>query len=542
MYYSFYGLKENPFKIVPDHRFLYLSETHKEALAALVYGLEEGHTFLLLTGEVGTGKTIVLESFRINIDKNIRVMVISNPKITVEDFFYSLARRFNLEANSFNKIKVLEHLEMISDKTIANTHHTLLIVDEAQTLSRDLIEEIRLLSNIPSSVLQIFLVGQPELKELLSHREFTSLDQRIGIRCQLRSMDHRETQDYIEHRLKIAGATNYRSIFRQDAFDLIFNYTRGVPRVINNLCDQILITGFSKNVRTIPAYIVKQTIKELDYDGFGHHSKIEKNKFYKLFFTEIKPISIIGRFILLCILIILIVILCWELIFLKHTAPLIYTANLPFVAPAISQNAETAGQTAVSKNNAQDPLPAPIDSPPIKEKNSNTPSVTSIIVSMPIETSIKDEPKQQTSAAPMSQIQADFADNLPMRNGNVSNQTELSLTLSRSPEITIKDEPKQDAATTILSEKLSAPDQRALHKYQTDHVSAPLPVDSFVETVKIKQGDTFGKLITIHYGQFNDAIFRKVTASNPHIKNPDIIHPGEKLNFPQISNDINSVQ
>ena len=252
MYYSYYGLTENPFKIAPDHRFLYLSETHKEALAALVYGLEEGHTFLLLTGEVGTGKTIVLDSFRINIDKNIRIIVIANPKISVEDFFYILSCRFDLGENRLSKARLLEHLEMISNEKPADVRHTLLIIDEAQTFSHDLIEEIRLLSNMPPSVLQIFLVGQPELQELLTQKQVGSLDQRIGIRCDLRPMDRRETADYIQHRLKIAGCKNYRSVFKQGALDVIYTYSRGIPRVINKLCDQVLITGFAENVRQIP--------------------------------------------------------------------------------------------------------------------------------------------------------------------------------------------------------------------------------------------------------------------------------------------------
>ena len=283
MYYSYYGLKENAFKITPDPRFLFLSETHKEALAALVYGLEEGHTFLLLTGEVGTGKTIVLESFRANVDKNVKVILLANPTLSSDEFFYILTRRFGLEGDSLNKARLLDHLETAGDDKVKKTPHTLLIFDEAQALSHDLFEEIRLLSNLNPSILQIFLVGQPEMKERLALKEYKSLDQRIGIRCDLRPMDRSETEAYIQHRLKVAGTNNYRAIFRKDALDLIFTCTGGIPRVINNLCDQVLITGFAQNVRQIPAHIVKKTIDALtgmEADRTGVSNKTASTNFY----------------------------------------------------------------------------------------------------------------------------------------------------------------------------------------------------------------------------------------------------------------------
>jgi type II secretory pathway predicted ATPase ExeA len=494
MYYSYYGLRENPFKIAPDHRFLYLSETHREALAALVYGLEEGHTFLLLTGEVGTGKTIVLDSFRINIDKNIRVIVIANPKISGEDFFYILARRFDLEGNRLSKARILEHLEMISNERAADAPHTLLIIDEAQTLSHDLIEEIRLLSNMPPSVLQIFLVGQPELKELLAQKQFRSLDQRIGIRCDLRPMDRRETEDYIQHRLKVAGCKNYRSTFRQDALGVIYTYSRGIPRVINKLCDQVLINGFAENVRQIPEHIVKQTIKEIATDGTRPHQET-KNYFYKLLFTEIKLFSVIVRILLFFILTLLAAILVMDLMLDEpKTFSLARHPGGSLYEPRASQNAEPVKQSIEIEKKNQSPIPTDVTSLPIKKETISNPPVTSV-------------------------------------------------TASITPEASVKNKLEQSNPTAVIPEKQAAPVQQSLQDAPPRlMLPSPSPAVPEIGTVMVKQGDSLSRLIQTYYGEFNDTIFRRVAESNPQIKNPDTIYPGDKLNFPKISDATNSGQ
>jgi type II secretory pathway predicted ATPase ExeA len=494
MYYSYYGLSENPFKIAPDHRFLYLSETHREALAALVYGLEEGHTFLLLTGEVGTGKTIVLDSFRINIAKDIRVIVIANPKISGEDFFYILSRRFNPEGSRLSKAQILEHLEIISGGKAADARHTLLIIDEAQTLSHDLIEEIRLLSNMPPSVLQIFLVGQPELQALLTQKQFRSLDQRIGIRCDLRPMDRRETEDYIQHRLKVAGCKNYRAIFKQDALDVIYTYSRGIPRIINKLCDQVLITGFAENVRQIPEHIVKQTIRELATDGTKPHKETKKYFFYKLLFREIKLFSVIVRILLFFIIILLAAILVMDLMPVKsNPLSLKHSTTVSFAEPRAGQNVEPVQQSIEMGNNTPSTAPADVTDQPIKKETISAPPATSV-----------------TSVI--------------------------------TPEASVNNKPEQPDPTVAKADKKASPLLQSLPEAPSSLMPSSPPAVPEIGIVSVKQGDSLSRLIQTYYGQFNATIFKRVTELNPHIKNPDTIHPGEKLNFPKISDATNSGQ
>jgi general secretion pathway protein A len=556
MYYSYYGLTENPFKIAPDHRFLYLSETHREALAALVYGLEEGHSFLLLTGEVGTGKTIVLDSFRINIANDIKVIAIANPKISGEDFFYILSRRFNPEGSRLSKAQILEHLEIISNEKAADAHHTLLIIDEAQTLSHDLIEEIRLLSNMPPSVLQVFLVGQPELQELLAQKQFRSLDQRIGIRCDLRPMDRRETEDYIQHRLKVAGCKNYRSIFRQDALDVIYAYSRGIPRVINKLCDQVLITGFAENVRQIPEHIVKKTIRELATDAANPNKEAKKNIFYRLLFTEIKLFSIIVRIILFFVIMLLAAILVMDLMPDK-TKPLSLKHNttVPLAEHRTSQNVEPVRQLIEIGEKPPSTVLTDVTEQPIKEKTISNQPVTSVTSGITPAESVKNKPEQPVPTAAISDKKASPVLQLipeappshmteqPIKEKTISNQPVTSVTSGITHEASVKNKPEQPLDTTLaMPGRKAALVQQTLPKEPPSQMSLSHPAVPETSIISVKQGDSLSRLIQTYYGEFNATIFRRVTEFNPHIKNPDTIHPGEKINFPKISGATNSDQ
>jgi general secretion pathway protein A len=491
MYYSFYGLKENAFKITPDPRFLFLSETHKEALAALVYGLEEGHTFLLLTGKVGTGKTIVLESFRANIDTDVKVILFANPTLSCNEFYYILARRFGIEGDGLQKARLLDRLETTGDAAIKKTLHTLLIFDEAQTINRDLLEEIRLLSNISTSIIQIFFVGQPELKERLSQKEFESLDQRIGMRCELRPMDRIETEAYIHNRLRIAGCTNYRSVYKKDALDAIFHYTRGIPRLINTLCDQVLIIGFAQNVRQIQSGVVEETIKELSADGFsqfrvsGRHNSANKFISRRMSF-DARSLSAILFIIVIAIAILLVI----ESIGNDVKNSIKYTTNIsgPYL-PAQKKNAGIVASHA---------------EPPAQE-----------------DLTVSDK-----NVAPKNVID--------------NKQPEHTVTSSIPVEPEEPNKTEQQQVPEIPAQNQSMPVQQAPRESSQASLSFRAPVSSAVETITVKQGDTLAHLVRNYYGQYAYNLLKKVAECNPKITNLDFIRPGEKINFPKLPDKKNS--
>ena len=268
MYTIFYGLKEKPFNLTPDPRFLYFSESHKEALARLKYGIQERKGFAALTGEVGTGKTTLVNSLIRRLNGNVKPVLVTNPNMTVSDFFHYVGselgfHNFNTKGNFLVRFKEYIQHASLKNQTL------LIIIDEAQNLSFELLEEIRLLSNFetPSEkLLQIFLVGQQELNDKLNLVHLRQLKQRIGIKFHIQPLGFDDTQRYIQKRLFLAGLTGTRNkeLFTKKAIKKIYHYSKGVPRLINIICDHALLSGYVKEKRHIDHSIIQDVIKEIE--------------------------------------------------------------------------------------------------------------------------------------------------------------------------------------------------------------------------------------------------------------------------------------
>jgi general secretion pathway protein A len=265
MYTSFYNLKEKPFELTPSPRFLYLGENHKEALALLTYGVMDRKGFVLLTGEVGTGKTTIVQTLINNLNSSSKCVYLSNPLLSSAEFLFYVASRLGFIPESKSKASFLVQFQAFLTEVAQNKQIVLLIVDEAQKLSFRLLEEIRLLSNMETAdqkLINIFLVGQPELNEKLINQKCRPLLQRISIRYHINPLNFHETEDYIRTRLKTAGANN-PTIFSKEAIKLIHEYARGYPRMINVLCDNALLLGYSKGKRDITAGMIKECYGDL---------------------------------------------------------------------------------------------------------------------------------------------------------------------------------------------------------------------------------------------------------------------------------------
>jgi general secretion pathway protein A len=239
--------------MTPDPTFLYLGEVHREGLATLVYAVQARKGFVLLSGEVGTGKTTLLHSLLSQLDHQTMSAFIFNPRLGPLDFFRMLFDEYGIEQRCETKAEYLLALNRFLIERLKKDLPTLLIVDEAQNLSTEMLEEIRLLSNLetPSSkLLQILLVGQPELWEMLSQPELRQLRQRIVLRQELRPFGPEDTRCYVEERLKLAGYTG-KGIFKRSALKAIQELSGGVPRVINILCDGALLLGYSRDLNQV---------------------------------------------------------------------------------------------------------------------------------------------------------------------------------------------------------------------------------------------------------------------------------------------------
>ncbi|TET58655.1 DUF2075 domain-containing protein [Candidatus Aerophobetes bacterium] len=265
MYTDFYNLKEKPFNLTPSPRFLYLGETHKEALALVTYGVMERKGFILLTGEVGTGKTTIVQTLLKNLDSSVKSVYLSNPTLSPEDFLSYVASGLGLKTQFNSKGSFLVQFEDFLQKFLQHQQNVLLIVDEAQKLSLELLEEVRLLSNMETAdekLINIFLVGQPELNQKLRNPECRPLLQRISIRFHINPLSLIETDAYIKTRLTAAGARDL-NIFSGEVIKTIHKYAQGYPRMINILGDNALLLGYSKGKKRITTAMIKECYNDL---------------------------------------------------------------------------------------------------------------------------------------------------------------------------------------------------------------------------------------------------------------------------------------
>jgi len=264
MYQAFYNLKIKPFQITTDPKFLWLGEKHKEALATLKYGILENKGFLLLTGDVGTGKTVLIHGLVKIIDIAAIVATIPDPGLSSMDFFNFLTEEFKMDRHFDTKGAFLIHLKHFLHNASASNKKVLLVIDEAQRLNHELLEQIRLLSNIEldnRKLINIFFVGQSEFNEILREERNVAVRKRLAVSYNLEPLDRKETETYIDHRLKIAGATE--NLFTSDAMRDIFFFSGGLPRLINITCDHALLIGYSKELKQIDDGVIAECRRDL---------------------------------------------------------------------------------------------------------------------------------------------------------------------------------------------------------------------------------------------------------------------------------------
>jgi general secretion pathway protein A len=265
VYLQYYNLREAPFNITPDPRFLFFSAKHQEAFNHLLFGIRERKGFIELTGEVGAGKTTICRKLLEELGPTYKTALILNPCLSGHQLIKTIAMEFGLKARGIDRVA---YLQAINDFVLTEAnqgHDVVLIIDEAQNLSDELLEQVRLLSNLETDrqkLMQIVLMGQPELREKLQQPKLRQLRQRITVRYHLRPLDATETVAYINHRLTLAGA-NGTPRFDDSAARLVFKYSEGIPRLINAVCDKTLLAGFVMQTGLMTRKLVDLAIEEL---------------------------------------------------------------------------------------------------------------------------------------------------------------------------------------------------------------------------------------------------------------------------------------
>lgn len=266
MYLEFYGFKETPFNVTSDPNFLYLSHTHEEALNHLVYGIKERKGFVEITGEVGAGKTTLCRALLNRLDPDIKTSLVLNSNLPETQLIEAIVTDFGITPTKKSKVSMIQQLNSFLLEQLDKNNNAVLIIDEAQNLRFSTLETIRMLSNLETEkekLLQIVLVGQPQLRAKLNSPDLLQLRQRISIRFHIRALDKLESERYISHRINVAGASE-NITFAPEAMDKLFDYTKGVPRMINVICDKCLLLGFVRGTRYISHDIILKSIEETE--------------------------------------------------------------------------------------------------------------------------------------------------------------------------------------------------------------------------------------------------------------------------------------
>jgi len=267
MYEDFFGFNRRPFDLTPNPKFLVLTDSHREALSNLEYGIASGKGITLLLGEAGSGKTTIIRAALERQPQRVHCVHLHNPTLTREEFVHMLAARFNLsEEAKHSKTKMLLELEELLADRRAKGEATVLVIDEAQSLPLDLLEEIRLLANIETDddkLVSVIIAGQPELIDRLNDVSLRQLKQRIALRCELRPLTLQETAVYIAGRIRAAGGVDAR-VFTREAVELIYERARGIPRTISVISDNALLGGFAAGTRPVNSQIVRDVCRDFD--------------------------------------------------------------------------------------------------------------------------------------------------------------------------------------------------------------------------------------------------------------------------------------
>jgi general secretion pathway protein A len=268
MYESFYGLKENPFGVTPNSKFFFPSEKHTEALNSLIYTINERKGFGVITGEIGSGKTTVWHTLLSKLDAGTKIALITNTHLTPKQMIMAILEDLEVPfKDKWTKVRLLSLLNRFLIEQATLGFNVVVVIDEAQNLNLDTLEEVRMLSNLETDrekLIQIILMGQPELKDILNLEGLEQIKQRINVYYHIKPLDDKEARGYIEHRLAVAGFNGGGRLFDDSALNKIHFYSGGIPRLVNSICDRALLTGFIREEKIISEEIIDEVAQELE--------------------------------------------------------------------------------------------------------------------------------------------------------------------------------------------------------------------------------------------------------------------------------------
>ena len=531
MYNSFFDFSESPFENNLDQRFLFLSEDHKEVLAALLYFIQTKKGFAMVCGDVGTGKTMLIKSFLNRLPETVKPIIISNPYISSLDLLFYLAKR--LETKTTGGENVLELTDQIKNALLEakrQDKHLVLIIDEAHLFSDQALEEIRLLPNIETpdqKLLHILLVGQYELSHKLERPEMRHLRQRIDINRFLSHLNFAETIQYLNHRLQQVGSS-FASVFKGNCKGPIFKMTQGVPRLINQLCDKALLIAMTEGLRKVNRKTLKKAAKALQTDRiFTPPSSIGKES--PRFWKYCKILALVGAGIVLGLIGTIAVIMPGKFQPISHVIQTIGQA-LPEVKahPKPTENKETpppsTEKALITPEAPKLPQTTPPQGPPPdleKGKSAITlPSPESKITTDPFKGDREGAPEVKQEAAP----------SMPEGVKEEAKQEEIP-----PPGTTPKNKEKVDSGAPESPSVQLKPGGEPL-------VTGPLPAPPAFEQLVTRGGESLTRIASQHYPKDPTFGIAALILQNPHVTKVDVIKPGEVLYLPKINFENRTIQ
>ncbi len=501
MYWNHFGLNAEPFSLTPDPAFLYLSEGHSEALAALKLGLLERRGVLAMIGEVGTGKTTLLYSLLAGLDAEIKTAYVSNTRLNFDGILRGALRDFGVKPQGTERLDMLESLNEFLLECAENDTTAALIIDEAQNLSPEAFEEIRLLSNFETyttKLLQIVLVGQPELATKLADRSLRQINERIAVRSYLNPLDDAQARRYVQHRLEAAGAS--REIFEPRAMRRVMNYSRGVPRRINILCHNTLLHAYGREAATVTSEIVEEVIRDQQGVGLRRLDAAPAPQDDAIVSAEAAPTPV-SR---------------WASVTAWTTAGLALGSLVTWLALPSLREWTPDTPVGVVEAIASAPQTAVVaELAPVARASDRA-------LGAPRHQRKARQPREATTLSPRTQA----------RLAHVI----AALEAADAAAPVAEPAPAQAAASepAPTSETTPAPAQAATVPSEPAAAVAPAPAvpKPVAKTVSVPRGTTLSRLMLNIYGDYNGELLHTVRKANPTIVDPDYILAGQKIRFP----------
>jgi type II secretory pathway predicted ATPase ExeA len=528
MYCTYYKFSEKPFDVTPDPRFLYLTSDHRETLASIVYGIRERRGFITIIGEVGTGKTTLLNAALDRMDEKTQVAFIFNTDVTFVEMLNMALYEWGLtkQKETLSKGNAIQLLNRFAIDQLAKGGNVVLIVDEAQNLDNNVMENLRLLSNLETrrhKLIQIVLSGQPELYLKLSRYELRQLAQRISLKRYVSPLDEKDTYAYIRHRLKVVQNAD-TSPFTLEAQQVIWKYSKGVPRKINILCDNAFLIGYALEMKKITDAVIWEALQDLTWDcSFDEKGSLDENTSLDISSPKnTAPTSVETktprRSIKLTAAIVIIVIVVLSGSLLLNTKDFRFAKLTGFIS-----NVKNTILEDVKRVQAKEP------------NQVSRPDISELAVM---------KHKIVGQKIPKKNLETDVQE----KNNGISYLTlpNYHLLKEKSPDLiiqeidtrTVKQERKlnqidQSEPLDIKEEKqnLSVPEAQGDDK-EKSRVSVPIKEDQSIRQVMVKQGDTLGNIIIKTYGAYTDMRLFMVQQQNPDINDPNLILPGQIIKLP----------